>query len=322
MRLFKGLLPWASLVVGVFSAALMDRGPKRAPWIAGAALLSWLMLMVRLRLMRRRSAPASAGLGAALGRFARFSTLLATQSLIHLLVFFAVPFYLGATTLDPGHLAFAALLAAMAVVSLWDPWSEWLFSRPVLGLLFPGLASFVALNSVLPGLGLSNREAVWIAAALASLPMGLVGLGPRGHAESRATRLQVLAAVLLLPVFLGLGGARLIPAAPMRLMRIEFGTAIVDHWVANPVQRLLASPDSLVCATAVFAPLGVHEDLFHVWAVDGMPKIRIKLTIRGGRAAGFRTYSRIRRPRAHARWACRVETGSGQLLGSAQLSID
>lgn len=309
-------------MVGVCGGALMDRGPERAPWIAGAALASWVTLMVRLRLTRRRSQPPAAGLGAALGRIARFSTLLATQSLIHLLVFFAVPFYLAATTLDPGHLAFAALLGAMAVVSLWDPWSEWLFSRPVLGLLFPGLASFVALNSVLPGLGLTNRQAVWIAAALASLPIGLVGLGQHGRVESRAKRGHVLAAALLLPAFLGLGGARLIPAVPMRLMRIEFGTDVVNHWVANPVQRLLASPESLVCATAVFAPLGVREELFHVWAVDGAPKIRIKLKIRGGRAAGFRTYSRIRRPLDHARWTCRVETGSGQLLGSAHLNID
>jgi hypothetical protein len=308
-------------VVGVAGAVWMDRGPQRAPWIAGAALASWLMLMVRQRLVQRSTSESAAGVGTVL-QLARFSTLLATQSLIHLSVYFALPFYFAALALDPGHLAFAALLVAMAVLSLWDPWSEWLLSRPVLGLMYPALASFVALNAVLPGLGLSNRQALWVAAALASAPIPLASFGNSARGGARAPLGRALLVALVLPAFLAVGGARLIPAAPMRLMRIAFGTEVVDRWVSAPIERLSGSPDSLVCATAIFAPLGVREELLHVWALDGAVKHRIKLAIRGGRAAGFRTYSRIRRPRDHARWECRVVTGSGQLLGAARLVIE
>lgn len=302
----------------------MDRGPGRAPWIAGAAVLSWITLHVRLRLLQGRpGAQAQAPLGAALHHLARLSTLVATQSLIQLSLFFALPFYVAAATLDFGHVAFMAALGLMALVALWDPWSERVLCRPVLGLLFPACSSFVALNAVLPGLGLSNPRAMWVAALLASLPIAVAGLGRRiDPAELRPPPRRLWTLALLLPAFVALGGARIIPAAPMRLVRIELGTQVADHWVTDPIERLPGTPERLVCATAVFAPLGVREQLVHIWSVDGTDRHRIELTIRGGRTAGFRTYSRIRRPRAPARWSCRVETASGQRLGGASVTLD
>jgi hypothetical protein len=301
----------------------MDRGPERAPIIAACALLCWLTLLVRLRSVRHGAAPApKSRLGATMQRIVRFSTLVATQSMIQLSLFFALPFYVAATTLDVGHLAFTGLLSAMAAVSLWDPWTERLLARPVLGLLFPALASFAALASVSPGLGLSNRQALWLAAGLAGGAILLTGFGGRGRDDAEAPLGRLALAAALLPAFLGVGGARLIPAAPMRLMRIEFGTTVTERWVTAPVLRLSAPPESLFCATSIFAPLGVHEKLLHVWTRDGSVKHRIELPIRGGRAAGFRTRSRVGRPQGHSSWTCRVETESGQLLGAASIVID
>jgi hypothetical protein len=126
-----------------------------------------------------------------------------------------------------------------------------------------------------------------------------------------------------LPAALELGAARMVPAAPLRLVKIEIGTRLQDRWVADPVERLDEVPARLFCASAIASPLGVKDRLFHVWRHDGAVCARIELQIRGGRSAGFRTYSRIEPfgRRSSNVYSCTVETLSGQVLGSRTLRI-
>jgi hypothetical protein len=66
----------------------------------------------------------------------------------------------------------------------------------------------------------------------------------------------------------------------------------------------------------------VRDRLFHVWTRDGKPRVRVELSFRGGREAGFRTFSRITPGRHGAgRYTCRVETESGQVLGGKTLRL-
>jgi Family of unknown function (DUF5924)/Protein of unknown function (DUF2914) len=318
------VLPWCSLAVGIVGALLMDRGPTRGLIVAVVAVASWLVLSVVIWLGRLRD---HAGTPTA-GRFlhgAHFSTLMFTQSSIHLQLYFALPFYFQAFAGTPGHVVFLGLLGVAALASLWDPLTEWLLLRTRVGLLLPAFANFAVLDAVLPGLGLSNRASLWLAAGAAGIALPVMALADRMHGRSLARALLTsLAIALVIPTALWLGAARIVPAAPMHLVSAEIGTRRVGYGVADPTERLARAPAQIVCSTAIFAPLGVKDRLYHVWRHEGTVMDRIPLEIRGGREDGFRTYS-IKRNFGDApsgRWSCAVETEMGQLLGEREIEID
>jgi hypothetical protein len=315
-------MPWVSLAVGIAGAVLMDRGPERAAVVASAAVVTWVLVLLAIWLHRLRQGESLPR--PRLVRGVHFSSLVLTQSSIYLQLFFALPFYGKAWAGTLGHTAFLAVLIAAALASLWDPWTEWLLLRARGGLLYPAFASFAVLNAVLPGLGASNTQSLWLAAAAAGLALPILAVADRLHGRS-PRRAIVLAAALGLPIplLLALGGARWVPAAPMALVRAEVGTRMSGRELADPTEHFDRRPAQLVCATAIWAPLGVREQLLHVWRHDGDVVDRIPLEIRGGREEGFRTWSIKRRFGADAdgMWTCSVETATGQLLGERSVTV-
>jgi hypothetical protein len=153
----RRILPWLSLIVGIASALLMDRGPRRAAVVAAAAVAVWLTL-VALHWLARLDQHATGPRRRWLIRLARRSSLMATQSLVQLALFFSLPFYVQAAALPSWHLLFLLLLAALSSISLWDPLSERLLTQPLFAPLLPAVASFAALAAVLPGLGQTTQQ--------------------------------------------------------------------------------------------------------------------------------------------------------------------
>ena len=317
----RPLLPWISLAVGVAGAIVMDRGPRRAAVVAASAVALWLTLLA-LHWVARVDGDSQGRVRRWWLRAVRHSSLLATQSLVQLALFFALPFYYRAASFQVGHVAFMLTLAAVCAGSLWDPLTEWLFLRPLLAPLLPAIGSFVALDAVLPGLGLSTQVSLWVAAFTAAA--GVVLLAAFNAPKERRARFMGLAVcgALALPLALALGLARIVPAAPLRLVEIELGTHIADHWVEDPSERFERAPARLFCATAIWSPIGVKDRLFHVWRYDGAVRARVELDIRGGRGGGYRTYSRVGLG-AHASgtYRCSVETQSGQVLGGKSVRV-
>lgn len=326
-RVLSRALPWCSLAIGVASAFLMDRGPQRAVLIAGAAIGCWVTLVVVLWMRRKKERHATL-----LWRSVHFTTLMMTQSAVQLSFFFALPFYWKAWGGTVEQAVFIGGLTAAAAASLWDPLTEWLFGHPAWAPILPGLATFSALNAVLPGLGLSNSESLWSAAIGTAVALPLLAWlrphdapdDPQSTSNRRRTVVATTLAALVLPIGLLLGGARIIPAAPLALVDAEIGTRQRGRWVADPIDHLDRKPSVLMCATAIRAPLGVKERLFHVWRQDGEVRDRIELEFAGGREKGYRTWSRKRNFGADPRgtWSCAVETGLGQLLGEREIVID
>lgn len=318
----KWAIPWISLVVGVVGALLMDRGPTRGAIVAIVAVASWLVLSVAVWLGRQREHADGAAAGAQ--RVARISALVLTQSSIHLQLYFALPFYFKAFAGTVAHVVFVAALCIAALASLWDPLTEWLLVRTRVGVLLPAFATFCVLAAVLPGVGLGNGASLWWAAAAAGLAAPVMVLADRLHGRPLARALGTAGLVaLVFPAALLLGGARLVPAVPLALLDAAIGTRRVDYDVTDPTERLERVPSRLVCATSIFAPLGVRDRLLHVWRHDGEVVDRIELEIRGGREAGFRTYSIKRNfgPDPTGEWRCAVETESGQFLGERRIVI-
>jgi hypothetical protein len=322
-------LPWGSLAAGIAGAVLMDRGPKQGIWVAAAALGMWMTLPAAHLLLQlsQREHPLGRVQRAVLWAL-RYGSLLATQSFLQLCLFFALPFYLRASVLtaveiDPGHALFMFGLAGLCVASLWDPWTEALLHRPLWAPFLPAASSFAALNVVLPALQLSTSLSLWLAAGIAMLGAAPMIVARASLERRRQTTLAILAAMIAIPLALWLGAARIVPPAPLRLVRAEFGTALNGKWITEPVSRLDAPPERLICATAIEAPVGLRDRLFHFWRKDGRVIARMELEVVGGRRDGYRTRSWLSHfeKNARGRYRCSVVTASGQMLGSAALQL-
>jgi hypothetical protein len=321
--LYLKLLPWLWLITGIASAFTMDRGPAAAAGVAVAALASWLCLLLLHWLARLKPEAVRSRWRRRVLFALRHSSLMATQNAIQLGLFFALPFYWQAATREIGHGLFMAALGLLSAATLWDPFTEWLLLRPVLGPLLLASSSFVGLNAVLPGLGLSTQRSLWAAAFTAALGVLILATSNVPSAERKRVALWTFVPSLLLPLALQLGAARIVPAAPLRLSKIQIGTQISGKWISAPLKHLDTAPPHLFCATAIASPVGVRDRLFHVWSYNGIRRAQIELDIRGGRAAGYRTRSRFEVSSGYAlgRYSCQVETASGQVLGRESITI-
>jgi len=127
-------------------------------------------------------------------------------------------------------------------------------------------------------------------------------------------------------VWLGRG---VVPPAPLFLAR---ATAAREVQRLEPVGETEESiPAATVMGwggiaayTAVHAPAGLSQAIEHVWRRDGQVVARIPLSpVQGGRAEGFRTWSRRTdlTPPLHGRYTVDVMTASGQLIGRLRFTV-
>src|SRR5687767_465705 len=108
------LLPVVSFATGWLGFALVQRGEATARGVALIALLSWPWLLAEnvlggwlVRLSNARLSP----------KLIAF----VTQSLQQEVLFFALPFLIGATQRDAGQIAFTTVVASGALISTVDP---------------------------------------------------------------------------------------------------------------------------------------------------------------------------------------------------------
>jgi hypothetical protein len=317
MRLAQKLGPWASLILSIVGAVWMDRSESQGPIVAASAAVGWIAMVIVFVLHRPRAAAADAtGQFTRLARFASFS---ATQSLVQLSLFFSIPFYLAASAWTLPQCVFFAVFALAAAAMLWDPLSMRVFLHPWLGPFVMAFASFVATNVALPMLAVPQRKATLLSAVLVSLAMPLYALA------RSATRREWLRSVVLgiaTPVVLFVGGIRAVPPAPLSLIAAGIGSGVLDRELTGARSHFAVSPGQLVCWTALGAPLGLHDALFHEWRHDGEFVARIELKLHGGRKRGFRTWSRHKiGSKARGNYRCDVVTSLGQPLGSVHTVV-
>jgi len=301
-------LALASFAAGLASFVLIHRQVWVAKWVSALLLLSWLVMLLEKPLSRGRLPPL----------VLRFLI----QAIHQETFFFALPFFYATTTWTTPQAGFTVALTLVALASMWDPlYYRAIAARRWMYLVFHAVAIFVTMLVALPIIGhLTTAQSLAIAAAA----MPLLILPGLAHAMGRE---QVRQRLFLMLVATGLGAlawwAR--PWIPPATLWVE-DAAITD--AVNPATRKpdlsLASASAahlhaqgLYAWTAIHAPRGLREGIYHRWRHEGRVVDRIALSIVGGRAQGYRAWSYKKGfpadPTGH--WEVEVLTEGGQLIG-------
>lgn len=320
-RRYPGLIAGFGFVSGVASFVLVDRHEGFARVIAVVMLASWLWLVLEQGLRQRVAERFGFSLPAPLLRYA-------TQMIHQESLFFVLPFLATSTAWNSGQLVFTGLLSVAALVAIVDPlYYKWLAPRRWMFLTYHTLALFAVLLTALPLIlrvptGDSYRLALGVAVLLSF---------PTLASTVRLHRWWRKLAVVGLMAALATGGwfARLwVP--PSTLWLTEVAVAIhLDSAQRAPAERLTAvtaaqmRANGLYAYTAINAPLGLKERIYHVWLHDGREIDRIALDIQGGRKEGYRAWTHKQNFPAEpaGRWQVKVVTEAGQMIGMLRFSV-
>ena len=316
----------ASLASGLLALLVFRRGLPAIAWIVGYLLLLWLVFAVFTQLRAPTHAP-DAGTRARGRRLVLDVVDYTLQTLYHNLLLFVLPSYYASATLTSAKAWFPLLVAGGAVLTAVDPWYRAVVHpRPWLGHALLAFSMFAALNVALPLVGLRPfwaLEGSAVLCALALTPALRRSGGIWKGAAGRAVVFAGVAVVLLVPL------RAWIPPAPLHLARATLAWSVSGLEPVGPIASPISAANlrelgGLVAYTAIYAPAGLREPVFHVWKKNGRPVTTVPLSpVRGGRAEGFRTYSRKTDfgPSPAGRWEVDVVTEHGQLVGRLRFVV-
>jgi hypothetical protein len=248
-----------------------------------------------------------------------------TKNFYQQVLFFLLPIYFKSATASSGNLFFVGVLAVSALVSTLDVfYDRHLSVRRGLTAVFFAFNLFACINVMLPVVfRISNRVALPVSALLAVLAFATIRYR-LGELARYRIRLHVGLAGMVLVLLVAVGRP-LIPPAPLRVLKADFGTGIDRQRlrVASPVTALSAGWSGRVYAvTAIYAPLGLRDRVGHRWYQDGrLVYASPYYTLSGGRPEGFRlwTSATVEDLRPGARVRVDVRSEAGQLIGRAEV---
>jgi hypothetical protein len=321
MQRWPGLMAVLAFASGIASYVLVERKESLAQFIAIMLLLSWCWLLLDNWLRERVEQRFGVELSPNLVRFV-------LQMVHQECLFFALPFFLAVTHWDHPQAIFTMLIIGCALVSLIDPiYYRKLAPHRTLYVVFHAFALFVVLLVLLPIL-LQLTSSQSLAAALSvAILLSLPSMGtlvPDGY----WWRMPVLI-VLLGSLSAGLWQLRsFVPPAALRMTSVTLSHD-VDAKLRKPgpgITELDAASlhqQGLFSFTAVKAPRGLHEKVYHVWLHNGKEVDRILLNITGGRDQGYRAWSHKQNFPAHSegQWQVKVITASEQLIGLTRFNV-
>lgn len=306
---------------GIASFLLVDRQKDSAGLIAVLMLAGWLWLILEDPLRRLISLIPGVDLPPPLVRF--------TTQLIHQeSFFFVLPFFAITTTWTSLQGVFTVLIGVAGLISILDPvYHGWLTRHRWLYLAFHCLALSTILLTALPLiLHLTTWESYIITAVL-TLILALPSLAqtiPLAGVKRVAGMLALLMALTATAWF----GRFAVPPATLWLTESRI-SHLVDREELEP-GRPLETPTAeavlnrgVYAYTAIRAPRGLHETVYHEWVHNGRVYDRIPLEVTGGREAGYRAWSHKLSfpPNPEGTWYVRVKTESDQMVGQVHFRV-
>ena len=313
------LLPALSFGWGWLSFVMVRRGEQLAHTMALLAFIGWPWLLIEpfIRKYLEKRTP---------GKLTELAINFVTQSLQQELLFFALPFIIGATQLDTGQIIFAASVIAAALVSTIDPiYNRHVAASPISNLVFHGYCSWLAVLVVLPmvvHLPLEHAAPAALAFAIAWFAITLRrSLRALANLKQRALWIGLCIGIPSAIWFL----RNDIPAAGLSTRDACITQSIVDLTPGAPVTTL-SSADlqrGVIAFVAIRAPTGLAQALVFEWHHnDSVEKIGAE--IQGGSRTGYRTWSRkLNFPEnSQGDWTVDVRTPQGQLLKRMRFSVE
>jgi len=318
---YPGVIAVGGFLSGIGSFILVDRQAGLASWIAVVLLLTWLWLMLENTFTQLFNRVFKRDIPPPLLRYA-------TQMIHQESLFFVLPFFYITTTWNSGQAIFTGLLTVAGLASIIDPlYYKWVAPRRWLFMAMHTLTLFAAMLTALPIiLHLTTDESFKLAlgvAMLLSFP-SLVSSFPIIHWRR---------GVALVALTLAVGGAgwmlrSWVPPATLWLTEVAVTTELdnVNRTHGDSVQRLSVSQlkrSGLYAYTAINAPRGLDERIYHVWQLNGKEVDRIALDIHGGRKEGYRAWTHKQNfPNDPiGRWQVRVLTEDGQIVGVLRFEV-
>lgn len=311
-----------SFLSGVASFFLVNRQNRSAGIIAGVLLISWIWLMLENLLTQNVAKRFGLEIPPAVLRYG-------TQLIHQESLFFVLPFFLMTTTWLSGQLLFTGLLATAALISIIDPvYYRWLATRRLVYMSFHTLALFAVMLTALPVIFQQSTDETYQyamgAVVVLAMPT-LVRLVPEGHKWLGILRLCGMIAILTATLWF----ARYwVPPATVWLTNVHV-TPELDGSKRTPGKGVasLSARDlhrqGLYAYTAIRAPRGLREQVFHVWVHEGKVIESIELDIHGGRKEGYRTWTHKTRFPAEVvgDWQVQVVTEAGQMIGVVRFAV-
>lgn len=319
LKRYPGVIALGGFLSGIGSFILVDRQASLASWIAVVMLVSWVWLMLENTLTRLFARAFKREIPQPLLRYA-------TQMIHQESLFFVLPFFFVTTTWNSGQLVFTGLLAAAGLVSIIDPlYYKWLAPRRWLFMALHTLTLFAALLTALPIiLHLTTAESFKLALGIAMLLSF-----PSLASSFPITGWRRALAVLGLTLAVGAGGWLLrswVPPATLWMTEVAVSTQVQSREPGDSLKEVNVDQlrsNGLYAYTAINAPRGLDERIYHVWQFNGQEVDRIALDIHGGRKEGYRAWTHKQNfpPDPTGRWQVRVLTEDGQVIGVLRFKV-
>ncbi len=321
LQRYLWLWPPIAFVLGLLGFFLVNRQQWLGAVLAIGLLLTWLLLIVESvasRWLSRRGR--KTGLPRAVTTFI-------TQVVHQETLFFCLPFFLATTIWASGQALFTGLLVGCALLAILDPLYFGLSQRHRwLYFLLHSLCVFVVMLVTLPIMfSLTTGESLVLAIAAMtffSLPSLIGLLRPAG-----VVRWLAMFGLLILLGGIAWGGRAWIPPATLWLSGSALSPGF-DTAARTPRGEMVLTPENLrtrglYAYTAIRAPRGLREKIYHVWRHDGRVVERIALIIHGGRDQGYRAWTHKQNfsGDVSGRWQIDVTTAVGQRIGTLRFTV-
>lgn len=318
---YPWIIPIFGFLSGVSSFYLVERKQEHFAQIMSILMLaSWVWLALEGLLQRgvthwfKLTLPPAA---------LRYVTQLVQQESL----FFVIPFFFITTAWNSGQMVFTSLLIAATLVSIIDPlYYRWLAQRRWLYFIFHGVTLFAVLSTTLPLIihMPTPKSHIWSLVIATLLTCPVVA---RTLSNCWWKRLLLFLLLAVMTCTIGLLARPWIPPASLWLTDV----AITDHLndrdhlpgqtFKTITQEKLAN--GVYAYTAIHAPRGLHETIYHHWRLNGKDVDIIPLDITGGRELGYRSWShKVNFPAdSLGNWQILVMTGAQQVIGVLRFKV-
>lgn len=136
-------------------------------------------------------------------------------------------------------------------------------------------------------------------------------------------------AILCITVGIGAVGWTLrswVPPATLWMTDVAISTQLQDRTPGASLDEVSAEQirnGGLYAYTAINAPRGLDERIYHVWQFNGQEVDRIALDIHGGRKEGYRAWTHKQNFPGNpaGKWQVRVLTEDGQVIGVLRFKV-